>query len=98
MFRSLFGLPPKKEPALQEAITDRFTLKHLQSLHATLVRLRSTVNASDDHIVDVIKQISELMVYGDKNDEKFFEYAVIRERQPSLPTRQRFLHPSQVFL
>ena len=73
MLRSLFGLPPKKE-ALPEQTVDRFTLKHLQALHATLVRLHAAYESSnDDQIVDVIKQISELMVFGDKNDEKFFE-------------------------
>lgn len=76
MLRSLFGLQPKKEKDLSvapEPPEDRFTLRHLQSLHATLVRLHATLSSNDDHIIDCVKQISELMVYGDKNDEKFFE-------------------------
>lgn len=75
MLRSFFGLPPKKDvPTPAEDPVDRFTLKHLQSLHASLVRLHSSTGSDDEQIIDIVKQISELMVFGDKNDEKFFEY------------------------
>ena len=30
--------------------------------------------AGDAALIDTIKQLSELMVYGDKHDDKFFEY------------------------
>ena len=58
------------------ADADRFTLAHLLSLHGTLVRLRGAPPsaASDEVIVDTVKQLSELMVYGDKHEDAgFFE-------------------------
>ena len=48
-----------------------------RSLHANLIRLRSSPPspAVDEIVVDTIKQISELMVYGDKHAEAgFFEF------------------------
>jgi hypothetical protein len=75
VFRSMFGLPPKKESIAPVAPVDRFTLQHLHSLHGSLVRLKSAppTSTNDDQVIDVVKQISELMVFGDKHDEKYFE-------------------------
>lgn len=83
MWRSLFGGPkgsgggsaaasPDKR---ESAGADRFTLKHLTALHGILVKERAApaTAASDARLIDTVKQLSEMMVYGDKHDEKFFE-------------------------
>ena len=77
MWRALFG-GPKGSPAApspEKPPADKFTLKHLHSLHATLLREKAAGPSlsSDARLIDAVKQLSEMMVYGDKHDEKFFE-------------------------
>lgn len=47
-----------------------------RDLHHSLMhqRIREDVLAADEEMVDIIKQISELMVYGDKHSESFFDF------------------------
>lgn len=80
MLRAIFGggrssRVESPAPAISDA--ERFSLTHLSSLHATLERLRGAAPsyAIDDTIVDTVKQLSELMVYGDKHEDSgFFEF------------------------
>jgi hypothetical protein len=75
MWRAMFG-GPAKAPAAAAAQENRFTMDNLKNLHASLLREKAAVpsEASDAKLIDIIKQISEMMVYGDKHDESFFQY------------------------
>lgn len=55
---------------------DRFTLVHLKILHAALLRESASApsDASDAALVETLKQLSELMVHGDKHSDRFFEF------------------------
>lgn len=44
-----------------------------RSLHAQLVKAQPGVRSGDAALIEVLKEISELMVYGDKHSDKFFE-------------------------
>jgi hypothetical protein len=70
-----FGGGGTASPA-KAADDKRFTLQHLQHLHAVLLREKSAspvTPASDAALIDAIKQVSELMVWGDKFNDRFFE-------------------------
>lgn len=73
MLSRIFGRTAAASP-------DRFSVAHLQNLHAALQQKRSLSKAADAALViDTLKQISELMVYGDQQsgrtgvNDRYFE-------------------------
>jgi hypothetical protein len=46
-----------------------------RALHAQLLKSRPAIKAGDEQLIETLKEVSELMVYGDKHSDRFFEYA-----------------------
>ena len=77
MWKALFG-GTRSQQAHSSAAVDvaaRFSLRGLTALHTALLREKNAPPSShsDARLIETIKELSELMVYGDKHDEKFFE-------------------------
>ena len=58
---------------------NKYTLQHLRYLHSQLVKFRdsSSSGASEQQVatcVENLRSLSELMIYGDKHNEQFFEF------------------------
>ena len=54
---------------------EKYTLEHLQMLYVELIKLQHLGNNVDrSQVVEVLRAISELIVYGDQHSEHIFEY------------------------
>lgn len=53
---------------------DRFSIEHLRHLHDTLVTNPVITDVNRDAVVEALRSIAELMVWGDQHDPKFLEY------------------------
>merc|ERR1719183_945186 len=53
---------------------DRFTLKHLQQIYSQLQQLTFATKQQRTQAVEMIKQISELMVFADKHADALFDF------------------------
>ena len=54
---------------------EKYTLEHLQMLYVELIKLQHFGNNVDrSQVVEVLRAISELIVYGDQHSEHIFEY------------------------
>lgn len=59
-----------------------------RSLHAQLVKyVAEGGTAHETQIVEILRSVSELMVYGDKHSERFFECAARAEPPPRASSR-----------
>lgn len=41
---------------------------------AIIIRNRSVTNSNQSTIIEALRSLAEIMIYGDKNSEAFFEY------------------------
>lgn len=53
---------------------DRFSIEHLRHLRDVLIHNPIVNDANRDAVVEALRSIAELMVWGDQHDPKFLEY------------------------
>ena len=53
---------------------DRFTIEHLRHLREVLISNPVVNDGNRDAVVETLRSIAELMVWGDQHDPKFLEY------------------------
>ena len=53
---------------------DRFSVEHLRHLRDVLIHNPIVTDANRDAVVEALRSIAELMVWGDQHDPKFLEY------------------------
>jgi len=58
----------------EEQELDRFSIEHLRHLREVLIRNPVVTDANRDAIVETLRCIAELMVWGDQHDPKFLDY------------------------
>lgn len=57
---------------------DRFSLDELQYLHEVLVKSPVIHDGNRDVVVEALRSIAELMIWGDQHEPKFFEFFLER--------------------
>ena len=62
---SLLGYAPPRE---------RFSLEELRHLHDTLIRNAVVTDSNRDVVVETLRSIAELMIWGDQHEPGFFDY------------------------
>ena len=62
---SLWGYTPPRE---------RFSLEELRYLHDTLIRNSVVTDSNRDVVVETLRSIAELMIWGDQHEPRFFDY------------------------
>lgn len=63
---ALLGPPPPP--------VERFSLESLRGLHDVLQRNAVVTDANRDTVVEALRSIAELMIWGDQHDGRFFDY------------------------
>lgn len=58
----------------EEQEFDRFSIEHLRHLREVLIRNPVVTDANRDAIVETLRSIAELMVWGDQHEPKFLDY------------------------
>jgi len=53
---------------------ERFSLESLRDLHDVLQRNAVVTDANRDTVVEALRSIAELMIWGDQHDARFFDY------------------------
>lgn len=53
---------------------DRFSIEHLRHLRDVLIHNPIVTDVNRDAVVEALRSIAELMVWGDQHDPKFLEY------------------------
>ena len=53
---------------------DRFSLEELRHLHAVLLRNQVVSDSNRDTVVETLRSISELVIWGDQHDSAMVEY------------------------
>ncbi|KAK9796324.1 hypothetical protein WJX73_003927 [Symbiochloris irregularis] len=53
---------------------DRFSVEELRHLHDTLIRNANVTDANRDVVVETLRSIAELMIWGDQHEPRFFDY------------------------
>lgn len=62
---NLLGLPAERE---------RFSLEELKHLHDVLQQNLVVTDANRELVVETLRSIAELMIWGDQHDPRFFDY------------------------
>eukprot|EP00667_Euglena_gracilis_P009497 EG_transcript_9653 len=52
----------------------KFSLEHLQQLFDRLVQHERNVGANADQLVETLREIAELLIWGDQHNPEFFDY------------------------
>jgi hypothetical protein len=68
IFASLFGAPSNGSPE------KKYSLQNLATLHASLARTIVVNDKNRDSVVESIRAIAELIIWGDKHDPAIFEF------------------------
>ncbi|KAK9825468.1 hypothetical protein WJX81_005951 [Elliptochloris bilobata] len=63
---ALLGPPPPP--------VERFSLESLRGLHDVLQRNANVTDANRETVVEALRSIAELMIWGDQHDARFFDY------------------------
>lgn len=58
--------------AVSEA--ERFSLKHLRKIHQQLVDNKSVTSSNESIVVEILRVLAEMVVYGDNKSELLFDY------------------------
>ena len=58
----------------EEQHADRFSMEHLRYLRDMLIRNPVVTDANRDAVVETLRSIAELMVWGDQHDPRFLDY------------------------
>lgn len=53
---------------------ERFSLEELRHLHDTLIRNSTVTDSNRDLVVETLRSIAELMIWGDQHEPRFFDY------------------------
>lgn len=61
----LFGYPTQRE---------KFSLEELRHLHHVLVENADVNQQNSASVVEALRSLSELMIWGDQHDPRFFDY------------------------
>lgn len=70
----LLGGPEQADLATEEQEHDRFSIEHLRHLRHVLISNPVVTDANRDAIVETLRSIAELMVWGDQHDPRFLDY------------------------
>ncbi|RYH14221.1 hypothetical protein EON65_33965 [archaeon] len=60
--------------AQQQAIDNRFSLVELRKIHAQLVENKSVTDENQGLVVEILRVLAEMVVYGDRKSELLFDY------------------------
>ena len=52
---------------------DRFSLEELSHLHEVLLRNPTVTDANRDVVVEALRSLAELMIWGDQHEPRFFD-------------------------
>ena len=66
-FEALFG---------SKAPENKYTVANLAALHSSLARTAMVTDKNKDSVVESLRAISELIIWGDRHDPSIFEYVV----------------------
>ncbi|XP_058113630.1 protein TRANSPARENT TESTA 9-like isoform X7 [Magnolia sinica] len=58
---------------------DRFSLQELRYLTDQLQKVQIVNNVNKDHVIEVLRSIAELLIYGDQHDPTFFEFFIEKQ-------------------
>ena len=53
---------------------ERFSLKHLRKIYQQLFDNKSVNQANEDLVVEILRVLAEMVVYGDNNSELLFDF------------------------
>ena len=53
---------------------DKYTLAHLSALHQQLVKTTAVTERNKASVVETLRTIAELIIWGDKHDAAFFDF------------------------
>ena len=53
---------------------ERFSLKHLRKIHQQLVDNKSVHQGNEALVVEILRVLAEMVVYGDNNSELLFDF------------------------
>ena len=53
---------------------DRFSLKHLRKIHQQLVDNKNVHQGNEALVVEILRVLAEMVVYGDNNSELLFDF------------------------
>jgi hypothetical protein len=53
---------------------NKYTMQHLRMLHQTLVKYREINAANEPQMIEMLRTLAELIIYGDKHNDQFFEF------------------------
>ena len=58
----------------EEQPVDRFSIEYLRHLREVLIRNPVVTDANRDDVVETLRSIAEIMVWGDQHDPRFLDY------------------------
>ena len=64
---------PEGNPAIAWAV-NRFSIVELRKLHQQLVENKAVCEANQNLVVEILRVIAEMVVYGDNKSELLFDY------------------------
>jgi protein CLEC16A len=53
---------------------NRFSIENLQYLHAVLLRHPTITDANRDLLVETLRQLAEVLIWGDQHNPEFFDF------------------------
>jgi hypothetical protein len=53
---------------------NKYTMQHLRMLHQTLIKYREITAANEPQMIEMLRTLAELIIYGDKHNDQFFEF------------------------
>lgn len=62
---TLFGYTPPRS---------RFTIEELRSLRDTLIKNSTVTEANKDLVVETLRLLAELLIWGDQHEPRFFDF------------------------
>lgn len=64
----------EKEASTPPPIDSRFSLVELRRIHAQLLENKNVTAANQDLVVEILRVLAEMVVYGDRKSELLFDY------------------------
>jgi protein CLEC16A len=61
-------------PTTQQVIDNRFSLVELRRIHAQLVENKSVTDKNLNLVIEILRVLAEMVVYGDRKSELLFDY------------------------
>lgn len=61
-------------PTAQQVIDNRFSLVELRRIHAQLVENKRVTDENQNLVVEILRVLAEMVVYGDRKSELLFDY------------------------